>query len=153
MERTIYTITRYDKELSRRFKRDEIKNYLPCSLIGYEDGSEILGEFEDLDEAKKAFAPFNKSSLEQYNSDKLRNEYSTPEHMTVTAENGDYIIGDMYGWDECFDGNAFYQYVVNSDGIYKAYYDVDNDTIIDEIDYSKATRIELISFDDITDII
>ena len=37
--------------------------------------------------------------------------------------------------------------------MYKAYYDVDDDTDIDEIDYSKATRIKLITFDDITDII
>lgn len=195
MERTIYAIYRYDKELSRRFKRDEIKNYIPGSIIGCEDGAELLAQFENLDDAKKAFAeyhsnygyvgenleieeiylesqvvdedgdfisntneigefaPLDKYSLEQYHCDKFRNKYGIPEHMTVTAENGDYIIGDMFGWDECFDGNDFYQYVVTSDGVYKAYYDVDNDTIIEDLDYSKATRIELIDFDDIVDFI
>lgn len=196
MERTIYTIYRYDKELNRRFKRDEIKNYILGSIIGYEDGSELLAQFENLDDAKKAFAeyhstygyvgdnleieeiyleayiadedgdficntnevgdfaPLDKDSLEEYNSDKLYNKYYSPEcSVMVEAENGDYIIGDMFGDDECFDGNDFYQYVVTSDGVYKAYYDVDNDTDIDEIDYSKATRIKLITFDDITDII
>ena len=196
MERTIYTIYRYSKELNRRFKRNEIKNYIPGNLIGHDDGVEVLARFKNLDDAKKAFAeyhssygyvgenleikevylesyladddgdficntndvgdfaPLDKDSLEHYNSDKLYNKYYSPEYsVMVKAENGDYIIGDMFGDDECFDGNDFYQYVVTSDGVYKAYYDVDNDTDIDEIDYSKATRIKLITFDDITDII
>ena len=196
MGRTTYIIVRYDKELHRRFKRDEIKNYIPGNLIGYEDGAETLVRFENLDDAKKAFAgyhsdygyvgenleieeiyleahivdedgefisdsneicefaPLDNYSLEQYHNDKLRNKYYSPEYsMTVTAENGDYIIGDVFGDDECFEGNDFYRYVVTSDGVYKAYYDVDEDTDIDYIDYSKATRIKLISFDDITDII
>lgn len=195
MGRTIYTIERYDKELNRRFKRDEIKNYIPGHIIGCEDGAETLAQFENLGEAKKAFAeyhsnygyvgenleieeiyleshivdedgdfisdsnevgefaPLDKYSLESYHSDKLRNKYGIPEHVTVDASNGDYLIGDMYGNDECFDGNDFYQYVVTSDGVYKAYYDVDDDTDIDKIDYSKATRIKLIDFDDISDII
>lgn len=196
MERTIYTITRYDKEWNRRFKREEIENYTPGSLLGREDGSETLAEFENLDDAKKAFAeyhsdygyvgenleieeiyleshfvdedgefitdsneicefaPLDKDSLEQYNSDKLYNKYGIPARLVdVTAENGDYIIGDMYGNCECFDCNDFYQYVVTSDGVYKAYYDDDNVTDVEDIDYSKATRIKLITFDDITDII
>lgn len=201
MERTIYTITRYDKGLNRRFKRDEIKNYISGHIIGCEDGSELLAQFENLDDAKKAFAeyhstygyvgnnlvieeiyleayivdedgdfivnsndvgdfaPLDNYSLEEYHYDKLCNKYGKniwgiPERtLNVTAENGDYIIGAIFGDDECFEGNNFYQYVVTSDGVYKAYYDVDNDTDIDKIDYSKATRIKLITFDDITDII
>lgn len=184
MERTIYTITRYDKELNRRFKRDEIKNYIPGSIIGYEDGAELLAQFENLDNAKKAFAeyhstygyvgenleieeiylaswvkdeggdftsgeilefaPLDNYSLEQYHGDQLHDLYGSPEHMTVTAENGDYIIGDMYGNNECFDCNDFYQYIVTSDGVYKAYYDDDNVTNVDEIDYLKATHIKLV---------
>ena len=201
MERTIYTIYRYDKELNRRFKRDEIKNYIPGSIIGCEDGSELLAQFENLDDAKKAFAeyhstygyvgdnleieeiyleayiadedgdficntndvgdfaPLDNYSLEEYHYDKLCNKYGTniwgiPERtLDVTAENGDYIIGAIFGDDECFEGNNFYQYVVTSDGIYKVYYDDDNVTDVEDIDYSKAARIKLITFDDITDII
>lgn len=192
MERTIYTITRYDKELNRRFKRDEIKNYIPGSIIGCEDGSELLAQFENLDDAKKAFAeyhstygyvgdnleieeiylesyiadedgdfivdsnevgdfaPLDKDSLEEYHYDKLCNKYGTniwgiPERtLNVKASNGDYIIGAIFGDDECFDGNDFYQYVVTSDGVYKAYYDDDNVTDVEDIDYSKAARIELV---------
>lgn len=46
------TCTRYDKGLNRRFKRDEIKNYIPGSIMGREDGSELLAQFENLDDAK-----------------------------------------------------------------------------------------------------
>lgn len=192
MERTIYTITRYDKGLNRRFKRDEIKNYIPGSIMGREDGSELLAQFENLDDAKKAFAEYRSSygyvgdnleieeiyleayivdedgdfisdsndvgefapldnySLEEYHYDKLCNKYGTniwgiPERtLDVTAENGDHIIGAIFGDDECFEGNNFYQYVVTSDGIYKVYYDDDNVTDVEDIDYSKATRIELV---------
>lgn len=181
--------------------RDEIKNYIPGSIMGREDGSELLAQFENLDDAKKAFAeyhssygyvggnleieeiyleayiadedgdfivdsnevgefaPLGKYSLEEYHYDKLCNKYGTniwgiPERtLDVKAENGDYIIGAIFGDDECFEGNNFYQYVVTSDGIYKVYYDDDNVTDVEDIDYSKATRIELITFDDITDII
>lgn len=196
MERVIYAIMKYDKELNRRFKREEIENYTLGSLIGREDGSEVLAQFENLDEAETAFAkcnsnyyhvgenleireiylesyladddgdfvidtnevgefaPLDKYSLEQYYCDKLRNKYGIPEYPAmVTAENGDYIIGDIFGDDECFEGNNFYQYVVTTDGVYKAYYAVDGDTDIDCIDYLKATRIKRIDFDDITDII
>ena len=59
MKRTIYTIERYSKELNRRFKRDEIKNYVPGNLIGYEDGVETLARFENLDDAKKAFTEYH----------------------------------------------------------------------------------------------
>ena len=175
MERTIYTIERYSKELNRKLKRNAIYNYELGSLPGYEDSFEVLARFEHLDDAKKAFAecystygcvgenlvikeiylvsqlvdedgdfklaPFDNFSLKEYHCNRLKNKYYLPEcFMTVTAENG----GDMFGDDECFEGNNFYQYVVTSNGIYKAYYDVDNDTIIEDLDYSKATRIELV---------
>ena len=116
----------------------EIEEIYLESRVEDEDGDFTSGEILE-------FAPLSAHSLAWYHSDKLRNKYYSPEYsVTVTAENGDYIIGDVFGDDECFEGNDFYRYVVTSDGVYKAYYDVDEDTDIDYIDYSKATRIKLV---------
>lgn len=47
------------------------------------------------------------------------------------------VIGD----EECFDGNDFYQYVLQGEHLYKAYYDFPVEEN-DEIDYSTAYKIE-----------
>ncbi len=48
---------------------------------------------------------------------------------TTVNYNGEQIIGIMYGNDECFDVNEFYQYLLTADGnLYKAYFDIPVDT-------------------------
>lgn len=42
---------------------EKIENYIPGSIIGYEDGSELLAQFENLDDAKKAFAEYHSSII------------------------------------------------------------------------------------------
>ena len=45
--------------------------------------------------------------------------------------------GIMFGDDECWDVNRFYQYFLSNDGkLYKAYYETDNETPLDCIDYN-----------------
>lgn len=58
------------------------------------------------------------------------------------------VIGD----DECFDGDEFYQYVLDGDKLYKAYFDITDedgeDIELDAVDYNHAYKIE-----DVTDLI
>lgn len=56
-----------------------------------------------------------------------------------------YISGIMYGNDECFDGDNFYQYLVSRDEkghehCYKCYYTAN--VPLDEIDYTRSYYIE-----------
>lgn len=57
----------------------------------------------------------------------------------------------VVGNDDCFDGNEFYQYVLGDETIYKAYFDMTNPETgedyeeLDQIDYTKAYRIENIT--------
>lgn len=51
----------------------------------------------------------------------------------------------VFGNDELFDGNKFYQYLMVDDLLFKAYYDCDTD--IDCIDYSTPIKIRYANCD------
>lgn len=57
----------------------------------------------------------------------------------------------VVGNDECFDGNDFYQYVLDGEKLYKAYYDIEDEEgnifdRMDLVDYEHAYKVE-----DVTD--
>ena len=56
--------------------------------------------------------------------------------------NIDGLNGIIYGNDECFESNYFYQYFIAADTLYTAYYTVDHDTALDEIDYTAAIELK-----------
>lgn len=58
--------------------------------------------------------------------------------------NGERYIGNMYGNDECFDCNDFYQIVVADGKSYKFYYNADNvkDDDLSNIDYDKPLDVQ-----------
>jgi hypothetical protein len=54
--------------------------------------------------------------------------------VTITC-NGQTYIGHMYGSDECFDGNEFYQYFLTADALLRMYYNIpDGCTDFNDID-------------------
>jgi len=55
--------------------------------------------------------------------------------ITITC-NGKTYTGHMYGNDECFDGNEFYQYFLTADSLLKMYYNIpDGCEDLSNIDY------------------
>lgn len=66
------------------------------------------------------------------------------QNLTVECGDGDIENYDkirIVGNAECWDGDEFYQYMVNDNKIYKVYYNVQSDQELDMIDYSKAYKI------------
>ena len=56
--------------------------------------------------------------------------------ITITHRGKTYT-GHMYGNDECFDGNEFYQYFLTADSLLKMYYNIpDGCEDLSNIDYS-----------------
>lgn len=49
----------------------------------------------------------------------------------------------VVGNDECFDVKEFYQYVLDGDKLYMAYYDIEDEDLmqLDNVDYSHASKI------------
>ncbi len=66
------------------------------------------------------------------------NDFATSETVT----DGDITLTDavIFGNDEMFDLDRFYQYVAIDGTLYKAYYNTD-DIALDEIDYNHAEEI------------
>ena len=61
---------------------------------------------------------------------------------TVVVERDFTISGLMYGNDECFDLDGFYQYVVTPDDkVYACYYDAEGFDDLGDIDYEHAECI------------
>ncbi len=61
---------------------------------------------------------------------------------TVTCK-GKTLTGMMYGNDECFDGNEFYQMLVADGRVYWCYYEIpDGCDDFSDIDYTMPYRIE-----------
>jgi hypothetical protein len=57
------------------------------------------------------------------------------EEITITC-NGKTYTGHMYGNDECFDGNEFFQYFLTADSLLKMYYHIpDGCEDLSNIDY------------------
>lgn len=53
----------------------------------------------------------------------MENQYGKIEQCTITFNSKEYT-GYMYGNDECWDCNNFYQYFLTEDALYKAYFEV-----------------------------
>lgn len=53
----------------------------------------------------------------------MEEKYGKSELYTITFEGKEYT-GYMYGNDECWDMNDFYQYFLTEDALYKAYFEV-----------------------------
>jgi len=84
--------------------------------------------------------------------EKLEKLYGAGTEYTIIDRNSDVITsyscalikGKIFGDDECWDRNDFYQYFVSDKGLMKLYYDVDGSTDIEEqnIQYEFPDRIE-----------
>ena len=69
--------------------------------------------------------------------------YGKGTEITVTTGNGSTVSGVMFGNDECFNVNEFYQILVAAGKVYKCYYQLpDDDGDLSNIDYEHAYRIE-----------
>ena len=55
----------------------------------------------------------------------MEHKYGTATEDTITF-NGETYTGHMYGNDECFDTDEFYQYFLTADALLKMYYTVPN---------------------------
>ena len=53
----------------------------------------------------------------------LEKQYGKGTAATINYE-GKQIVGTMYGNDECFDTNDFYQFLLTDNTLYKAYYEI-----------------------------
>ena len=53
----------------------------------------------------------------------LEKQYGKGTEATINYE-GKQIVGTMYGNDECFDTNDFYQFLLTDNTLYKAYYEI-----------------------------
>lgn len=53
----------------------------------------------------------------------LEKQYGKGTEATINYEDKQ-ITGTMYGNDECFDTNDFYQFLLTDNTLYKAYYEI-----------------------------
>ena len=53
----------------------------------------------------------------------LEKKYGKGAEVTINFEDKQ-ITGTMYGNDECFDTNNFYQFLLTDNALYKAYYEI-----------------------------
>ena len=81
----------------------------------------------------------NFEALKNYFSAK----YGESQETTITFDNEDYT-GIMFGNDECFDCNDFYQYFLTTDGkLYKFYFEIPEGTEdFGNLDYDNPTNAE-----------
>jgi len=81
--------------------------------------------------------------MDKYN-DLFKEIYGYGTTMTVTTEDGSTISGIMFGNDECFDVNEFYQILVAGGKVYKCYYQLpeDDDGDLSNIDYEHPYRVD-----------
>ena len=72
----------------------------------------------------------------------LKERYGEGGEVKVEFE-GKEITGVMYGDDECFEMNDFYQYLLTKDTLYKAFYEIPNDNDdLGSLDYENPTGLE-----------
>ena len=65
----------------------------------------------------------------------MERQYGTSPKTTITY-NGKTYTGHIYGNDECFEGNEFFQYFLTDDALLKFYYHIpDGCTDFNGIDY------------------
>lgn len=68
-------------------------------------------------------------------------EYGVSSETEIAYE-GQTYTGYMYGNDECFDCNEFYQYFLTEDKLYKAYFQIpDDDADFGNIDYEHPYKL------------
>lgn len=111
--------------------------YCECDEDGeFLKGSDYELAKEKIGSAIRGFLEKKFGALDNYPLDNLTVNGSV---LTLVR-----VIGD----NECFDGNEFYQYVLDDEKLYKAYFDIANpDTgeqydALDNVDYTKAYRLE-----------
>ena len=51
-------------------------------------------------------------------------KYGTSSAEVTITHNGKTYTGHMYGNDECFDGNEFFQYFLTDDALFRMYYNI-----------------------------
>ena len=72
----------------------------------------------------------------------LEKTYGEAEATTIMYE-GKAYTGYMYGNDECFSGNDFYQYFLTDDTLYKAFYSIpDGETDLGNLDYDNPVALQ-----------
>ena len=65
-------------------------------------------------------------------------KYGKGEEIAVQAE-GQEIEGLMYGNDECYEGDRFYQVLVTGDRVYHAYYTITDD--VEDVTYQYGNEL------------
>lgn len=104
-----------------------------------------LSGAKTLEEAKEEL----KEMLNEIDCEKFHvffeGSYGKGATMTITTEDGNTISGLMYGNDECFNVNEFYQVLVSGGKVYECYYQIpndDDDGDLSNIDYEHPYRVD-----------
>ena len=98
--------------------------------------------FEQMFELEKEYENFG--SVNQFKQLKkwLEKTYGEGSETTITYEGKTYT-GCMYGNDECYDCDRFYQYFLTNNTLYRAFYEIpDGETDLGNLDYEKPTDME-----------
>ena len=119
--------------------------YLPA--VGTND---IVFEIKatTIEEAREELEERLRSIDGEYFNEYFKEIYGDGAVMTVTTEDGNTISGLMYGNDECFNVNDFYQILVADGKVYRCFYnldqldDNDNPNDLGNIDYDHPCKVE-----------
>ena len=72
----------------------------------------------------------------------MNRRYGTSHAKVTITHNGKTYTGHIYGNDECFDGNEFYQYFLTDNALLKFYYHIpDGCTDFNDIDYGAPYKV------------
>lgn len=70
----------------------------------------------------------------------------------IVVDGMEYKNATIFGNDECFDVDEFYQYMLVGNSLYMAYYDYDDECELWEIDYEKPYKVvQITDLDFLTD--
>lgn len=105
-------------------------------------GCVTLSEAKTLEEARKELEEDLRSMDEEYFNEYFKDECGPGTAMSVTTEDGKTISGIMYGNDECFYGDEFYQVLVSGGKVYACYYALTDDNDLGNIDYTHPYRVD-----------
>ncbi len=119
------------------------KYYLEIPSMGYE--YVIPSDAKTLEEAKEELQEIISDTDGEVFNDFFKERYGKGITMTVTAADEKTISGLMYGDDECFNVNEFYQVLVSDGKVYECYYQLpndDDDGDLSNIDYEHPYRVD-----------
>ena len=72
----------------------------------------------------------------------LEERYGTGGEVTINYNN-EKVTGIMYGNDECFEMDDFYQYILTEDALYKAFYEIpEGNEDLGDLDYESPIDLK-----------